>query len=357
MKRSNVIGILAAAAVIVLSVVLISWYLTKRTPTLIQGTVECTTYKASSKVPGRIDDMKVAQGDRVEKGQLLYTLSTPELEAKLRQAEAVKSAAAALDAMALAGARVQQIEAAMNMWQKAQATTQPVIYQSHNLFNPYLGYGTFVMPAIIMVIIQQTMLIGIGMIGGTWREFGLYRKLCPAGRRRMSTLPIVLGRGLVYALIYAVTCTYILGLHYRLFHFPMNGATGAVMLFMAAYLAACIAMGIAVSTLFRYRENSLLLLLWTSIPVLMLSGVSYPRQGIPDWLFNLGQLFPSSHGVNGFIRIQTMGASIPEVCAEIKWLIILTVVYGGLACIGIHQVIGREQREHPARKENGDEGR
>ena len=63
------------------------------------------------------------------------------------------------------------------------------------------------MPAIIMVIIQQTMLIGIGMIGGTWREFGLYRKLCPAGRRRMSTLPIVLGRGLVYALIYAVTCT------------------------------------------------------------------------------------------------------------------------------------------------------
>ena len=121
MKRSNVIGILAAAAVIVLSVVLISWYLTKRTPTLIQGTVECTTYKASSKVPGRIDDMKVAQGDRVEKGQLLYTLSTPELEAKLRQAEAVKSADAALDAMALAGARVQQIEAAMNMWQKAQA--------------------------------------------------------------------------------------------------------------------------------------------------------------------------------------------------------------------------------------------
>ena len=179
---------------------------------------------------------------------------------------------------------------------QAQATTQPVIYQSHNLFNPYLGYGTFVMPAIIMVIIQQTMLIGIGMIGGTWREFGLYRKLCPAGRRRMSTL-------------------------------------------------------------FRYRENSLLLLLWTSIPVLMLSGVSYPRQGIPDWLFNLGQLFPSSHGVNGFIRIQTMGASIPEVFAEIKWLIILTVVYGGLACIGIHQVIGREQREHPARKENGDEGR
>ncbi len=228
---------------------------------------------------------------------------------------------------------------------QAQATTQPVIYESHNLFNPYLGYGTFVMPAIILVIIQQTMLIGIGMIGGTWREFGLYRKLCPSGRKRMSTLPIVLGRALAYGSIYAVTCTYVLGLHYRLFHYPMNGALGAVVLFMAVYIAACIALSIAVSTLFRYRENSLLLLLWTSIPILMLSGVSYPREGIPHWLYNLGQIFPSSHGISGFIRIQTMGASINEVFAEIKTLLILTIVYGGLACFGIHRVISREKQE------------
>lgn len=121
MKRNNILVILATALIIILAVVLVSWYLDKRTPMLIQGTVECTTYKASSKVPGRIDDMKVEEGQHVEKGQLLYTLSTPELDAKLQQAEAVKSAASALDQAALAGARVQQIEAAMNMWQKAQA--------------------------------------------------------------------------------------------------------------------------------------------------------------------------------------------------------------------------------------------
>ena len=207
---------------------------------------------------------------------------------------------------------------------QAKATTQPVIYQSHNLFNPYLGYGTFVMPAIIMVIIQQTLLIGIGMIGGTWREFGLYRKLCPPDRKRMSTLPIVLGKA-------------------------------TVLVFMLAYLAACIFLGIAISTLFRYRENSLLLLLWTSIPLLMLSGVSYPREGIPDWLFNFGQLFPSSHGVDGFIRIQSMGASLSEVLPEIRMLCILTLIYGGLACIGIHQVIGREQRERLAQRMNDKE--
>ena len=121
MKKRNVIWLIIAVVVIIAVVALVGWYLKRTEPTIIQGTVECTTYKASSKIAGRIEEMKVEQGDHVTKGQLLYVLSTPELDAKLRQAEAVKSAATALDQKALAGARVQQIEAALNMWQKAQA--------------------------------------------------------------------------------------------------------------------------------------------------------------------------------------------------------------------------------------------
>ena len=226
----------------------------------------------------------------------------------------------------------------------AKATTQPVIYQTHNLFIPYLGYGSFVMPAIIMVIIQQTLLIGIGMIGGTWREYGLYSKLIPVGRKRMATLPTVLAKAAVYASIYALTSLYVLSLHYRMFDYPMNGNPWTVVLFMIPYLAACIFMGIAISTLFRYRENSLLLLLWTSIPILMLSGASLPQQAIPDWLYTFGKIFPSSSGVNAFVRIQTMGASFAEVQSEIRMLWSLTAIYGGLSCIGIHLLTRSEYK-------------
>lgn len=121
MKKSSIFGIIAAVTVIVLSVMLISRYLAKSTPMLIQGTVECTTYKASSKIAGRISEMKVAEGQHVDKGELLYVLSTPELDAKLRQVEALRNAASALDQKAVTGARSQQKEAALNMWQKAQA--------------------------------------------------------------------------------------------------------------------------------------------------------------------------------------------------------------------------------------------
>ncbi len=121
MKKGNIIGIGVAAVLIVVAVILVSRYIRRSTPTILQGTVECTTYKASSKIAGRIDDMKVEEGQHVEKGELLYTLSTPELDAKLMQAEAARSAAQALDQKALTGARSQQKEAALNLWQKAQA--------------------------------------------------------------------------------------------------------------------------------------------------------------------------------------------------------------------------------------------
>ncbi len=121
MKKGNIIGIVVAAVLIVVAVILVSRYIRRSTPTILQGTVECTTYKASSKIAGRIDDMKVEEGHHVEKGELLYTLSTPELDAKLMQAEAARSAAQALDQKALTGARSQQKEAALNLWQKAQA--------------------------------------------------------------------------------------------------------------------------------------------------------------------------------------------------------------------------------------------
>ena len=121
MKKKNIIAVLVAVVVIIAAVLLVSRYLKDRTPILLQGTTECTTYKASSKIAGRIVDMKVEEGQRVERGELLYTLSTPELDAKLQQAEAVRSAASAIDQKVLSGARVQQIEAALNMWQQAQA--------------------------------------------------------------------------------------------------------------------------------------------------------------------------------------------------------------------------------------------
>lgn len=153
------------------------------------------------------------------------------------------------------------------------------------MYNPYGGYATFIMPAILIVIIQQTLLIGIGMVGGTWRERGLYKTLIPRGEKRLSVIPIVLGKSTAYLSIYCATLLYVMGFHYKVFGYPSNGAAGDVVLFLIPYLLSCTFLGIALSSLFRRRENSLLLLLFTSIPFLMLSGASIPQESMPAMAF------------------------------------------------------------------------
>ncbi|MGR5070147.1 MULTISPECIES: HlyD family secretion protein [Vibrio] len=90
-------------------------------PVRLQGLIEAQQYTISSKVPGRIDDVLVRKGDDVEKGQLIFTLHNPEIEAKLEQAKAEEKAAGALALEAEKGAREQQIQAAKDQWLKAKA--------------------------------------------------------------------------------------------------------------------------------------------------------------------------------------------------------------------------------------------
>lgn len=121
MKKTNVLGVVAAVLIVAVLVSLISWFLIKPVPTIIQGTTEATGYKASSKIAGRIDKMLIIEGQKVSKGELLYILSTPEMDAKVRQARAAASAAMAQDEKALAGARIEQIQAAESQLRQAEA--------------------------------------------------------------------------------------------------------------------------------------------------------------------------------------------------------------------------------------------
>lgn len=119
MKTKNITyTILVALAIVILSL-LIWWLAEKENRPVIEGIVECRTYRASSKLAGRIDSLFVAEGDWIRTGELLYTISTPELDAKLRQVEALEVAAAALNREVERGARKEQIVAVENIWQKA----------------------------------------------------------------------------------------------------------------------------------------------------------------------------------------------------------------------------------------------
>ncbi|MCF1428626.1 MAG: biotin/lipoyl-binding protein, partial [Shewanella sp.] len=105
---------------------------------VLQGQIEAREYHVSSKVAGRIDQVMVRRGDSVKEGDLLFSISSPELDAKLMQAQGGRDAALALKDEADAGARKQQIMAAREQWQKAKAAAelaQTTFKRVENLFN------------------------------------------------------------------------------------------------------------------------------------------------------------------------------------------------------------------------------
>lgn len=120
-KNTNIILAFVALVVVVLVVALAGFFLLGTGPELIQGEAEVTEYRVSSKVPGRILKLCVEEGDRVKAGDTLVILEAPDVSAKLEQASAAEAAAQAQNEKALKGARVEQIQAAYEMWQKAVA--------------------------------------------------------------------------------------------------------------------------------------------------------------------------------------------------------------------------------------------
>lgn len=120
-QHKNILFAILGFSVVVIIVALIGFFALGRDPELIQGQVEVSEYRVSSKVPGRILEIRVKEGDYVKVGDTLAILDAPEVRAKMEQAQSAENAAAALELKAQNGARQEQIQGAYQVWQQAKA--------------------------------------------------------------------------------------------------------------------------------------------------------------------------------------------------------------------------------------------
>ena len=120
-QHKNILLAIAGFITVVIIVGLIGFFILDRDPEIIQGQVEVSEYRVSSKVPGRILEIRVKEGDYVRKGDTLAIIDAPEVRAKMQQARSAEEGAAALEQMARNGARKEQVQAAYQLLQQAQA--------------------------------------------------------------------------------------------------------------------------------------------------------------------------------------------------------------------------------------------
>jgi ABC-2 type transport system permease protein len=227
-----------------------------------------------------------------------------------------------------------QVHASGNYTQREdEVSTQPLAFDEVAIFNPTGGYGNFIIPGVLMLIIQQTLLLGIGLSAGTARESNRYRDLVPVSRHYNGIFRIVLGKSLCYFMVYAIMAAWLTMVVPRLFHFVTLLEWHSLLGLMVPYLLACIFFGMMISCMVKYRENVMLLIVFMSVPLLFLSGISWPQSSLPGAWQSVAYLFPSTFGVRGFVRLNSMGATLADIEHEYQMLWIQTTVYFFMTCL------------------------
>lgn len=143
-QNSNMLLAFLTLLGVIVVVAVIGFFLLRKGPEIIQGQAEVTEYRVSSKVPGRILEFRVKEGQTVQAGDTLALLEAPDIMAKMDQARAAEAAAQAQNEKALKGARREQVQAAYEMWQKAKAGVE-IAEKSHKRVKNLFEQG--VMPA------------------------------------------------------------------------------------------------------------------------------------------------------------------------------------------------------------------
>jgi len=200
-----------------------------------------------------------------------------------------------------------------------------------NLFNKDNSYTQYVVPAVFILILQQTLLIGLGILGG-----GINERMRRKEDEYFQTAPfwyMVLSRILIFGSIFFIHILFYFGFSFELFEVTRLANITDLLTFAVAFLLAAISFGIFLGTLFNSREIATPAVLFSSLPLIFSVGFIWPLESIPNSIHYLSLLVPSTPAIHGFLGLNQMGASFDMIIENYTILWVQTLVYLSLSTL------------------------
>lgn len=221
---------------------------------------------------------------------------------------------------------------------------QPIENVENFMGDPAQGFASFVMPGIVVLILQQSLILGVAMLAGGRAE----RRRRNGGTDPLAveapTTSVIVGRVLCYVMIYLPMTYYITHLVPIFFALPHLGNPLHHLAFLMPMLVASALLGIVLGNLVTERETSLMVVVFTSVAFLFLSGLTWPRYAMnPLWLA-LSDMIPATWGVQGFIRMNSNDGSLAQQSTAYMMLWVLSAVYAVPAYLTVRYRAARRRR-------------
>jgi ABC-2 type transport system permease protein len=200
-----------------------------------------------------------------------------------------------------------------------------------NLFNKNNSYTQYVIPAVFILILQQTMLIGLGILGG-----GVNERMRRREKDYFTDAPIweiYLSRAIIFFMLFFVHMLYYFGYSFTHFEVTRLANMSDLLTFGVAFLCASISFGLLLGSLFSSREIATPIVLFSSLPLVFAAGFVWPVEELPQSIYALAMLVPSTPAIHGFLSVNQMGADFSMVVDSYTILWMQCVVYLSFAVI------------------------
>ncbi|HNY01007.1 MAG TPA: ABC transporter permease [Bacteroidales bacterium] len=231
----------------------------------------------------------------------------------------VYTAASYAAGMMNAGVEIRSMLAGGKSWNEALNRTAGISPQFFDLYNPSSGYATFIVPCILIIVIQQSLLVGIGLLSGKRNE--RKRPDNPGvNPRSPSRMAGILGKSMAYVSLYLLTTLVTLVLFYHWLSFPEKTNFTAIYPVLILFLFTVSFMGLAIGSWFTKRAHALMFVIFISPIVFFLSGVPWPTQSMPGVTRFLSLFFPSTPMLPAFLKLRLIGGGIAAIRPEILLL-------------------------------------
>lgn len=215
-----------------------------------------------------------------------------------------------------AGVEIKRLNAGGQSTLQAADSRSPVNLQAIALFNPTEGYGSFVVAAVAVLILQQTLLMGSALTVGTWREQGRARASATHWLARLCALCVP---GWLAGLFY-------FGWIFIWQDYPRGGNPWGALLLLACFVPAVAGCAALLGWWLANRERALQVVLFTSIPLAFVGGFTWPVEALPELLQWLRWLSPSTAGIQASLRLNQMGAPIDAALPQLAWLASMALI-------------------------------
>lgn len=201
----------------------------------------------------------------------------------------------------------------------------------HAMFNEAGGYVNYVIPAVFVLILHQTLVMGVGILAGRQNE-----QLAAGEKLYWQDVPasaLLLVRAILFFAIYVVLSLYYYGVSFEMYDIPRLASIKDLALLSVPFLFSTIFLGITLGSFLPRREIASLIVLLSSMPIVFACGFIWPASAIPSPILTAMLFIPAVPAIKAFVLLNQMGADFYQIKSLVSHLLLLTLLYGSSAYV------------------------